>query len=77
MNLYKLDSKKLDEAFLRGEVVTCIAVVTLTDRKSIEQSYRIVIQLTNGKKYLGLITGVDLVQKGKLFVGHFSVRKSK
>ena len=53
MQSYKLDNKKMDEDFLSGKSVWCHAVVP--DHTTLKEGEKLVVLLSNGKKYLGRI----------------------
>jgi hypothetical protein len=53
MNTYQLDDKTMDDQFLSGKPVACPAVVPAKQTEHIQQGQRIVVLLSNGKKYMG------------------------
>lgn len=53
MNSYTLDDKVMDAAFLRGETVTCRAV--LTSRDSLQEGSALLVILSTGSKYKGFL----------------------
>ncbi len=57
MDFYKLDNKEMDEKFLKGISVSCQAVIREEDHLAgkLREGSRIVIMLSNGKKYMGLV----------------------
>lgn len=59
MNLYKLESKSIDEDFLNGIPIECIAMISVQDYHAglIKEGDKIVVMLSNGKKYMGKVTG--------------------
>ena len=75
MNIYRLDSKQMDEAFLKGEDVLCEAAVAYKDLSSgmMGEGERIVIALSNGKKYMGKIKGFEYTLVNEVAVGKLKV----
>lgn len=57
MDYYKLDNSDMDEKFLKGNSVTCSAVISKEDflAGKLREGSAIVIMLSNGKKYKGQI----------------------
>lgn len=53
MNAYKLDDAAMDQAFLQGEIVFCQAVVREAEAINLKNGERIVVMLSNAKKYMG------------------------
>ena len=60
MNVYQFDSKELDEAFLQRLPVRCKASLPKALVAKIHKGDRIVVQLTNRSKYMGVISNIDL-----------------
>jgi hypothetical protein len=56
MNTYQLDDKTMDLDFLSGKPVKCKAVIREQDTAQLGTGRRIVVLLSNGKKYMGEIT---------------------
>ena len=57
MKTYRLDNKETDKLFLAGESVHCPAVTLVTEIPN--PGERLVILLSNGKKYMGEIIAFD------------------
>ncbi len=75
MNAIQLPDKETDDLFLEGETVECSAAVTLEalQRGIFEEGEKIVVLLSNRKKYLGEIKGfsyevIKQYAEGKLLV---------
>ena len=75
MNIYRLDSKQLGEAFLKGEEVLCEAAVAYKDLSSgiMAEGEKIVIALSNGKKYMGRVKGFEYTLINEVAVGKLKV----
>jgi hypothetical protein len=59
MNLYQLESKEMDRAFLIGEAVKCSAMLKEELFKNIKAGDKIVVQLSNRSKYMAVIKSLD------------------
>jgi|GEM_PF-3457236 len=57
MNSYTLDDKVMDNAFLKGETVTCRAVLTPRQQQQdpLLEGTSLLIILSNGRKYKGIL----------------------
>lgn len=78
MNLYKLESKSIDEDFLNGIPIECIAMISVQDYHAglIKEGDKIVVMLSNGKKYMGKVTGFTFSSDDKnAFVGVLGIIK--
>jgi hypothetical protein len=65
MNAYQLENKTMDALFLDGKAVTCPAVIDQKETGVLKEGMRLVILLSNGKKYMGEVTRYTYsVQKG-------------
>lgn len=55
MNFYKLDNRSTDDNFLKGNTIQVNAIVSLQDYKAglVKTGDKIVVMLSNGKKYMG------------------------
>jgi hypothetical protein len=62
MYIYQLDSKVKDDAFLKGEMLDCPAVLSTGKLKDLQPSTRIVIQLSNNSKYKAIIKAVQFAE---------------
>lgn len=71
MKTYQLDNKETDKLFLAGENVQCPAVMVVTDMP--KPGERLVILLSNGKKYMGEIIDFDHSIKGDHAEGQLRV----
>ena len=75
MNSYRLNDKEQDQKFLAGNPVNGTALFAKNDFKadSIKIDERIVILLSNGKKYLGKVTRFTYVTKGNVIEGELEI----
>jgi hypothetical protein len=65
MNTYQLDDKATDQEFLDGKTVRCKATVKESDSAALTNGSRIVVLLSNGKKYMGeIVSFTYTVKKG-------------
>ena len=78
MNAYKLNDKSEDQNFLSGNPVKGTAVFLKSEFKSdlMKINGRIVIMLSNGKKYMGKVTHFNYVSKGEIIEGEVEVIKA-
>lgn len=53
MKAYQLDDKGMDEQFLEGKPLRCPAVVAEAELAALKNGGKILILLSNGKKYMG------------------------
>jgi hypothetical protein len=78
MHFYKLDSKFEDEKFLNGSSVQCPAIIAEEEFLSgkFKEGERIIVMLSNGKKYMGkIIKFSGSVSKG-LAQGHLEMKRN-
>jgi hypothetical protein len=71
MKTYQLENKDADERFLKGESIQCPAVMPVTGL--LNPGDRLVILLSNGKKYMGEITNFDHTIKGNHAEGSLQI----
>jgi hypothetical protein len=66
MNIYKLDRKSTDENFLGGNLIQCNAMISVQDYEAglIKAGDKIVVMLSNGKKYMGNVVRVTVFANG-------------
>ena len=77
MNSYKLNDKAEDQNFLAGNPVKGTAVFLADEFKNdIAVNERIVVVLSNGKKYMGKVVAFTYTPKGKLIEGHLELVKA-
>lgn len=78
VNSYKLDNKDQDQNFLAGKPVKGKALFLASDYKddSIKVDGRIVIVLSNGRKYMGKVTRFTFVSKGEIIEGEVEIIKA-
>ena len=75
LNSYKLKDKDQDQNFLAGNPVKGSAVFLKTEFKdgSINNNERIVIILSNGKKYMGKVVSFNYTPKGEVIEGQLEI----
>ena len=77
MNSYKLNDKDEDQNFLAGNPVRGTAVFLKNEFKNdIIKDERIVIILSNGKKYMGKVANFSYAPKGEVITGHLEIVKA-
>ena len=78
MNAYKLSNKSEDQDLLSGSPVKGTAVFLKSEFKAdlIKINGRIVILLSNGKKYMGKVTHFNYVSKGEMIEGEVEIVKA-
>jgi hypothetical protein len=65
MNAYQLDDKIMDQEFLAGKPVQCKVVVKEPESARMTAGVRMVVMLSNGKKYMGeIVSFTYTVKKG-------------
>jgi hypothetical protein len=75
LNSYKLKDKDQDQNFLAGNPVKSSAVFLKTEFKNgiINNDERIVIILSNGKKYMGKVVSFNYTSKGEVIEGQLEI----
>src|SRR5688500_15021335 len=75
--LVKLESKSSDEDFLNGSTVTCDAVIPSSQHQSgvLKEGERIVVLLSNGKKYMGEISSFQYQVKDNRHEGKLELKR--
>ncbi len=76
MHVYKLDDKKMDEAFLRGIPVTGKAVLNSKANGSVSPDDTVLVILSNGKKYKGRVTNSSFFRLKDYEVGEIEITKT-
>lgn len=77
MNSYKLNDKDEDQNFLAGNSVKGTAVFLKNEfENDIIKNERIVIILSNGKKYMGRVVNFTYAPKGEVIEGLLEVVKA-
>jgi hypothetical protein len=77
LNSYKLNDKDEDQNFLAGNPVKGTAVVHKDEFKNdIIKDERIVIILSNGKKYMGKVVNFSYAAKGEAIAGRLEIVKA-
>ena len=78
VNAYKLNNKIEDQNFLSGSPVKGNAVFMKSEFKAdlIKINGRIVVLLSNGKKYMGKVTQFNYVSKGEMIEGEVEIVKA-
>jgi hypothetical protein len=79
MHFYKLDNKLEDEKFLNGSSVQCPAIIPEEEFVSgkFKEDERIVVMLSNGKKYMGHIIKFSGNVNDGLAQGHLEIIRNK
>lgn len=79
MNSYQLDDKCMDEAFLKGEVVVCGAVIKAGDynAQKIKPGDAIVVLLSTRAKYSGKVVNfIPDETRGNYILGKLEILRS-
>ena len=78
VNAYKLNDKSQDQNFVSGIPVKGTAVFKKNEFNDdlIRINGRIVIVLSNGKKYMGKVTHFSYVVKGEIIEGEIEIVKA-
>lgn len=76
MNYYTL-SKTMDNDFLEGKIVRCPITLVLTDVESgkIRVGEKLVVMLSNGKKYMGSLVHINYTLEGQFACGTIELRR--
>jgi len=77
MNYYTLDNKAMDKDFLNGKSIHCSAALPLTEfiHGRIKEGERIVIKLSNGRKYMGSVVSFRHTIKNDVVEGELEIVK--
>lgn len=75
MHYYKLDNPHMDEKFLNGSSVQCPAIIPAEEFLSgkFNEGERLVVMLSNGKKYMDKIIKFSGTVKNGLAQGQFEI----
>ena len=75
LNSYKLNDKDQDQNFLAGRSVTGIVVFPKSEFKDdiVKNQQRIVIILSNGKKYMGKVVNFTHIIKSEAIEGQLEI----
>ena len=78
VNAYKLSDKSQDQDFLAGKPVKGTAVFLKSEFKDdvLKIDGRIVILLSNGKKYMGKVSRFTYTPKGEIIEGEVEIVKA-
>lgn len=78
MNAYKLNDKSEDQNFLSGNPVkgTAVFLKSQFNPEIIKINGRIVVMLSNGKKYMGKVTKFNYVPNGEIIEGEVEMIKA-
>jgi hypothetical protein len=77
MNSYRLDSKSQDEDFLHGKDVSCDAAIRESELARLTSGESLVVLLSNGKKYRGLIRSFQYTIKSGIATGKLVISRNK
>ncbi len=71
MNYYQLENKAMDEQFLNNSPVRCRVTIAVKD--VLQPDQELIVMLSNGAKYKGKITEVDVVAIGDRAIGEIEI----
>lgn len=77
MNYYTLEDKEADKQFLDGDPVDCKIALSRQQYNEalIKQGDKIVVMLSNGKKYMGNVVSLTFEATGGGFEGVLTIEK--
>jgi hypothetical protein len=76
VNSIQLNDKKMDETFLNGEFVICNVVIPNNEHpETIKPEGRIVVLLSNRKKYMARIHSFSYKTEGRYAHGQLELKK--
>ncbi len=77
MNYYTLEDKETDKQFLNGDPVHCKIALSRQQYNDglIRQGDKIVVMLSNGKKYMGNVVSLTFEATGGGFEGVLTIEK--
>jgi len=77
MNYYTLNNKVMDNDFLNGKSIYCNAVLPLTEftQGRIKEGGKIVVKLSNGRKYMGSVVSFRHTIKKDIVEGELEILK--
>lgn len=73
MNYYQLENKTMDEQFLNNRSVRCRVAIAAKD--VLQPGQELIVMLSNGAKYKGKITAVDVVAIGDRAIGEIEIAR--
>jgi hypothetical protein len=73
MNFYQFDNEGMDRRFLLREIVKCTAILPKSSLISLQPGDKIVIQLSNGSKYMGTIRDFNFTMIDDIGHGYIEV----
>jgi hypothetical protein len=74
MNVYQLD-KPSDKDFVSGKPVTCRVTLKEGEEDVLKEGSTLVIMLSNGAKYKGVIVKKELAPLGTYYIGEITVER--
>ncbi|MBT1705702.1 hypothetical protein [Chryseosolibacter indicus] len=73
MNLYQLNDKETDHAFLSNIAVKCTAVLNERELIKLQNDKKLVVQLSNRAKYMGKIIDSSFEIKNGIASGYLTI----
>jgi hypothetical protein len=74
--MFLFDNQDMDLAFLRQEVVRCTATFSNKQAEAPKRGDKIVVQLSNRKKFMGIVTDSHLTMVNDILQGYFDIKKA-
>ena len=71
MNYYQLENKAMDEQFLNNRSVRCRVAIAV--KYVLQPDQELIVMLSNGAKYKGKITELDVVAIGDRAIGEIKI----
>jgi hypothetical protein len=77
VNSYKLSNRDEDRKFLEGDLVkgTAVFLKTEFDQHGINKDDKIVVVLSNGKKYMGKVVSFRFATRGDIVEGQLELNR--
>jgi hypothetical protein len=73
---YALENKEQDRSFLSGVEVLCRAVFRVHEGDSLKKGDYLIVMLSTGKKYKGLVIDYPSVRIEDIIVGELIIRRA-
>lgn len=75
MHAYQLSTSEMDSMFINGEDVVC-KIALHKDQMEVKAGDAIIISLSTGAKYKGVVVTVDPLWLGKAGFGEMTIRRA-
>jgi hypothetical protein len=75
MHYYKLSNAAMDDSFIKGETVVC-KIALHQDQTEVKAGDAIIVSLSTGAKYKGVVVQVDSLWLKQAAFGEMSVRRA-